>query len=102
MLELFCYSRLEGGEELANIKSAKKRILVIKKKSAVNKANKTKMRSYIRKFNQAVESGDKDAAAVSFHDAEKVIRKTASKGTIHRNAADRRVSRLAQKLNKMA
>jgi len=87
---------------LANIKSAKKRILVIRKKTAVNKANKTKMRSYIRRFNEAVDSGDKDAAAASFYDAEKVIRKTASKGAIHRNAADRRVSRLAQKLNKMA
>lgn len=87
---------------MANIKSAKKRILVIKKKTAINKANKSKMKSFIRKFNQAVESGDKDAAALSFHDAEKVIRKTASKGAIHRNAADRRVSRLAHKLNKMA
>lgn len=87
---------------MANIKSAKKRILVIRKKTEINKANKTKMKTYIRKFNQAVEAGDKDAAAVSFHDAEKVIRKTASQGTIHRNAADRRVSRLAHKLNKMA
>lgn len=87
---------------MANIKSAKKRIKVIEKRTEINKANKSKMKTFIRKFNESVAVGDREAAALNFHDAEKVIRKTASKGTIHKNAADRRVARLAHKLNKMA
>ena len=87
---------------MANIKSAKKRIDVIKKRTEINKAVKSRMKTYIRKFNEAVASGDKDSAQSMFHDAERIIRKTASKGTIHTNAADRRVSRLAKKLNAMA
>lgn len=87
---------------MANIKSAKKRILVIRKKTEINKANKSKMKTFIRKFNEMVLTGDKERAGSAFKDAEKVIRKTASKGTIHKNAADRRVARLAKKLNNMA
>lgn len=87
---------------MANIKSAKKRISVIKKKTEINKAQKSKMRTFVKKFDQALESGDKEQASAMFNDAQKVIRKTASKGTIHKNAADRKVSRLQKRLNEMA
>ncbi|WP_459128642.1 30S ribosomal protein S20 [Guggenheimella bovis] len=87
---------------MANIKSAKKRISVIKKKTEINKSAKSKMKTSIRKFNEACLAGDKDVALRSFLEAEKTIRKTASKGTIHKNAADRRVSRLAKKLASLA
>ncbi len=86
---------------MANIKSAKKRILVIRKKTALNKVQKTKMRTYVRQFQEAVAKGDVNDAKDKFKSAERVIRKTASKGVIHKNNADRKVSRLAKQLNNM-
>lgn len=87
---------------MANIKSSKKRILVLRKKTALNKAHKTKMKTYIRQFLEAVERGDQKEAQDKFKSAERVIRKTASKGVIHKNNADRKISRLYKKLTTMA
>ncbi len=87
---------------MANIKSSKKRILVLRKKTALNKAQKTKMKTYIRQFLEAVDSGDQEVAKDKFKNAERVIRKTASKGVIHKNNADRKISRLYKKLSSMA
>lgn len=87
---------------MANIKSAKKRILVIRKKTERNKAAKSRMRTSVRRFNEAVSLGDLELAQDKFKDAQKIVQKTASKGTIHRNTARRKVSRLAKALNKMA
>lgn len=86
---------------MANIKSAKKRILVIRKKTAQNKVQRTKMRTYVRQFQEEVAKGDVNEATEKFKSAERVIRKTASKGIIHKNNADRKVSRLAKQLNNM-
>ena len=87
---------------MANIKSAKKRILINRKKAAANKAQRSKMRTYVRQFEEAVAQGDKEEAKAKFYNAEKVIRKTASKGVIHKNNADRKISRLAKKLQNIA
>lgn len=84
---------------MANIKSAKKRISVIAKKTEVNKSRKTAMKTAEKKFLAAVEAGDKEAAKEQFVATEKVIMKTAGKGTIHKNKAARKVSRLAKKMN---
>jgi len=86
---------------MANIKSAKKRISVIAKKTANNKARKTLVKTVEKKFLAAVEAGDKALAQESFSIAEKQIRKAAAKNIIHDNAASRKVSRLAAKLNAM-
>lgn len=86
---------------MANIKSAKKRISVIAKKTANNKVRRTVMKTVEKKFLAAVESGDKALAAEQFKLAEKHIRKAASKNIIHDNAASRKVSRLSAKLNAM-
>ena len=87
---------------MANIKSAEKRIHVINKKTAINRARKTEMKTAVKKFEAAVASGDKALAAETFKAAEKQLRETASKGTIHAKAASRKVSRLAKRLNNMA
>lgn len=87
---------------MANIKSAKKRILVNRKKAALNKVQKTKMRTYVHQFLEAVDKNDENEAKEKFQSAERVIRKTASKGIIHKRNADRKISRLAKKLNSMA
>ncbi len=84
---------------MANIKSAKKRIGVIAKKTEINKSRKTAMKTQEKKFLAAVESGDAEVAKAEFLATEAIIMKTAGKGTIHKNKSARKVSRLAKKLN---
>ena len=86
---------------MANIKSAKKRIKVIDKKTALNKARKSQLKTAIRRFDEAVPAGNKEEATARFQYAQKRIYQVASKGTIHKNAAARKVAKLAQKLNAM-
>lgn len=87
---------------MANIKSAKKRILVIDKKTERNKAIKSKVKTYIKKVYAAIESGDKAAASSALLEATSVISKAASKGVYHKANAARKVSRLTKAVNKMA
>lgn len=86
---------------MANIKSAKKRIKVIEKKTALNRARKSQIKTAIRKFEEAVTAGNREEAVQRFQFAQKKIQQVASKGTIHKNAAARKVAKLAQKLNGM-
>ena len=83
---------------MANIKSAKKRIKVIEKKTALNRARKSQIKTAIRKFEEAVTAGNREEAVARFQYAQKRISQIASKGTIHKNAAARKVAKLAQKL----
>lgn len=87
---------------MANIKSAKKRILVINKKTERNKAIKSKVKTYVKKVLAAVESGDKAVAAEALVEATSVISKAATKGVYHKSTAARKISRLAKAVNKMA
>lgn len=87
---------------LANIKSAKKRILVIDKKTARNKAIKSKVKTYIKKVDALIAAGDKAAAQEALSAATAEINKAASKGVYHKNTAARKVSRLALAVNKIA
>lgn len=87
---------------MANIKSAKKRILVAQNRTEKNKAIKSGVKTAIKKVNAAVESGDKAAASAALLAATKEIDMAASKGVYHKNNASRKVSRLAVAVNKMA
>ena len=87
---------------MANIKSAKKRILVIDKKTARNKAIKSKVKTYIKKVDALIAAGDKAAAQEALSAATAEINKAASKGVYHKNTAARKVSRLALAVNKIA
>lgn len=87
---------------MANIKSAKKRILVAQKRAARNKAARSKVKTYIKKVDAAIASGDKDAAKAALVQATSVIGKATSKGIYHKNTSSRKISRLAQAVNKMA
>ncbi len=87
---------------MANIKSAKKRILVINKKTEANKSRKSEIRTYIKKFEKAVVEGNYDLAKELLVLVEKKLYQAAAKNTIHKNAAARKVSRLTLKLNKVA
>ena len=87
---------------MANIKSAKKRILVNRTKADRNKAIKSGVKTAMKKVFAAVEAGDKAAATAELANATKVIEMAASKGVYHANNAGRKVSRLAKAVNAMA
>ena len=79
---------------MANIKSAKKRILVTETKTARNKAIKSKVKTYVKKVETAVEKKDVEAA--------KVALKAGSKGVYHKNTCARKISRLTKAVNEIA
>ncbi len=85
---------------MANIKSAKKRILVINKKTARNKMIKSQLKTAVRRFEEALAAENYEEAKTKLRFVEKKLSQAASKGTIHKSTASRKVSRLAQKLNK--
>lgn len=87
---------------MANIKSAKKRIKVIETKTARNKAIRSKVKTAIKKVEAAIAAKDKEAAAVALRAATVEIDKAASKGVYHKKNASRKISRLAQAVNKIA
>lgn len=87
---------------MANIKSAKKRIKVIETKTARNKAIRSKVKTSIKKVEAAVAAKDKEAAAAALKAATVEIDKAASKGVYHKKNAARKISRLAQAVNKIA
>ncbi|MCM1179042.1 MAG: 30S ribosomal protein S20 [Clostridium sp.] len=87
---------------MANIKSAKKRIKVIEKKTLRNKMIKSKLKTIIKKFEAAVASGDKALAQEQLKVCTSELSKAASKGVLHKNTASRKISRLAAAVNKMA
>ena len=87
---------------MANTPSAKKAARKIARKTAINKVPRTRMRTFIRKVEEAIASGDKEAARTALRDAQPVIMKAASKGIVHRNTASRKVSRLAHRVEALA
>lgn len=87
---------------MANIKSAKKRILVIETKTARNKAIKSKVKTSIKKVDAAVAAKDAAAAKSALLVAISEIDKATSKGVYHKNTAARKVSRLSKAVNSIA
>ncbi len=86
---------------MANIKSAKKRIDVIAKRTARNKSIKSKIKTAVKKVDAAIANNDKAAAEAALKTATIEIDKAQSKGVFHKNTASRKVSRLAQAVNKL-
>ena len=87
---------------MANIKSAKKRILVTKTRNERNKAIKSAVKTAIKKVDAAVAAKDKEAASAALLAATSAIDKAAKKGVYHKNNASRKVSRLAKAVNSIA
>ena len=87
---------------MANIKSAKKRILVIETKTARNKAIRSKVKTACKKVEAAVTAKDKAAAQASLLAATSEIDKACTKGVYHKNTASRKISRLARMVNALA
>ena len=86
---------------MANIKSQKKRVLTNEKRRVRNKSVRSATRTEIRKFREAVESGDKAAAEAQLRVASRKLDKAVTKGVFHRNSAANKKSNMARALNKM-
>ena len=86
---------------MANTKSAKKATRKIERRTEVNKARRSRMRSFVRKVEEAIGSGDKTAALTALREAEPEIMRAAQKGVVARNAASRKVSRLSHRIAKL-
>jgi len=87
---------------VANIKSAKKRILVSERNAEKNKAIKSSVKTAIKKVYAAIDANDKAAAAAALVDATKAIDMATTKGVYKKNTSSRKVSRMAKAVNKMA
>ncbi|WP_420960401.1 30S ribosomal protein S20 [Brucella sp. IR073] len=87
---------------MANTPSAKKAVRKIEARTEVNKARRSRVRTFLRKFEDAVASGNKAAAEAAFKAAEPEVMRAASKGVVHKNTASRKISRLAKRLKGMA
>lgn len=85
---------------MANIKSAKKRIGITAKKTEVNKGKKTEIKTYMKKFDNAIEAGNVDEAKVILNTLDKKLKRATHDNIIHKNNASRKISHLTKKLNK--
>jgi small subunit ribosomal protein S20 len=87
---------------MANNPGAKKAIRKIARRTEVNKARRSRVRTFIRKFEEALEAGDAGVAKDSFVQAQSELMRAVTKGVVHKNTASRKVSRLAAQLKKLA
>ena len=84
---------------MPNIKSAEKRVQIGKVRNARNKADRSELKTVLKKFDAAVAEGSRDKAESAYKVAVKAVDKAAGKGLIHKNKANRTKSQLAGKLN---
>ena len=87
---------------MANNPGAKKAIRKIARRTEVNKARRSRVRTFLRKFDEAVAGGDAAAAKTAFVEAESELMRAVSKGVMHRNTGSRKVSRLSAQLKKIS
>ena len=83
---------------MANTPQSKKRARQNEKRQAMNKARRSRIRTYIRKVEEAIASGNKDAAATALRVAQPELMRGVSKGVFHKNTASRKISRLASRV----
>jgi small subunit ribosomal protein S20 len=86
---------------MANTKSAKKATRQIARRTAVNKGRRTRVRTSVRKVEEAITAGDRTAALAAMAEAEPALIRAANHGIVHRNAAQRKVSRLTHRIAKL-
>jgi small subunit ribosomal protein S20 len=83
---------------MANTPSAKKATRKIARRTAINKSRVSRVRTFVRKVEEALAAGDKAAAETAFQNAQPELMRAASKGVLHKNTASRKVSRRAQRV----
>ena len=87
---------------MANSPQAKKRARQIERRTAVNKNRKSRIRTFLRKVEEAIESGDKAAAVTALRAAQPELMRGVTKGLFHKNTASRKVSRLASRVKSIS
>lgn len=87
---------------MANTSSAKKATRKIARRTEINKNRRSRVRSFIRKVEEALASGDKSAAEAALKAAQPELMRAAGRGVFHKNTASRKVSRLAQRVKTLS
>ena len=87
---------------MANSPQAKKRARQIERRTAVNKTRKYRIRTFLRKVEESIESGDKNAAVAALRAAQPELMRGVTKGIFHKNTASRKVSRLASRVKSIS
>jgi small subunit ribosomal protein S20 len=92
----------ERGQAMANTVSAKKMTRKIAKRTEINRSRRSRMRTFIRKVEEAIASGNQTEAAAALRAAEPEMMRAAQKGIVHKNTASRKVSRLATRIKTLS
>ena len=87
---------------MANTSSAKKMVRKIERRTAVNKARRSRVRTYLRKVEEAITSGDKAAANAALKTAQPELHRAVSRGVFHQNTVSRKLSRLSARIKAIA
>jgi small subunit ribosomal protein S20 len=88
--------------DMANTSSAKKAARKIERRTKVNMARRSRVRTFVRKVEEAIAAGDKTAAVAALKAAEPELMRAVSKGVVHKNTGSRKVSRLSKRVTAMA
>ena len=86
---------------MANHKSAEKRIRQTARRTAVNKARVSRLRTFIKKVETAIASGDKEAARAAYTEAQPELHRSVTKGVVHKNTVARKLSRLSSRIKSL-
>ena len=87
---------------MANTSSAKKAVRQIERRTAINRSRRSQMRTFLRKVEEALTSGDRVAADAALRVAAPLVMRAAQKGIVHKNTASRKVSRLTKRVKSLA
>jgi len=87
---------------MANTSSAKKMVRKIEHRTAVNKARRSRVRTYLRKVEEAIASGDKSAADEAFKQAQPELHRAVTRGVFHKITASRKLSRLSARIKSLS
>ncbi len=87
---------------MANTKSAKKAARQTVRRTEVNKARRSRLKTFVRKVEEAIASGNKEAANLALREAQPELQRSASKGIIHKNTASRKISRLSARIKALS
>ena len=87
---------------MANTASAKKMVRKIARRTAVNKSRRSRVRTFLRKVEEAIASGDKSAAEAAFKSAQPELHRAVSKGVYHQKTIARKLSRLSSRIKSLA
>ena len=87
---------------MANTASAKKRVRQTERRTAVNTQRKARLRTFVKTLERAIEHGDRDAAKAAFGKAEPELMRGVRAGVVTKNAATRKIARLAQRMKRMS